>query len=210
MTPLAIDKSFTVSASLYFGVNDDLGADGIAFVLQNKGSSVVGIKGGGMGLGGISPSLGVTFDTFMNPHDPTEDHVAVVLDGMLVKGILAGPLPFPGNQQIEDGVFHDVIFEWLSGTKTLNVYWQGSTSTLITTKVDLVSILGSDSAYLGFTSSTGQYSNRLEVCIKSLIGTIFTSAPSNQPSMSSSANPSSNMIPSRISYSPTKIGRAHV
>lgn len=140
-TPLTIADSFTVSASLYFGVNDALGADGIAFVLQNKGSSVVGIKGGGMGLGGISPSLGVTFDTYMNPQDPAEDHIAVVRDGMLIKGILDGPFPFPEKQQIEDGVFHDVTFEWLSTTQRLNIYWEGNNSALVSTTVNLVSIL---------------------------------------------------------------------
>lgn len=102
-TPLYIAESFQVAAFLNFGINDRDGGDGIGFVIQNQGAKIVGNRGGGIGFSHLAPSLGVEFDTFQNKNEPPGDHIAIVRDGELELDILAGPLSFPGNQQIEDG-----------------------------------------------------------------------------------------------------------
>lgn len=195
--PLAITESFIVAASLYLGGKSKGGADGMGFVIQNSGPSILGHHGGGMGMKGIAPSVGVEFDTFHNTRDTmVADHIAVVRDGRVFTRIVDGPFAFPGNQEVEDGAFHDVMIEWENSTMTLNVYWEGSSTALISTHVDLVSIFGS-SAYVGFTASTGNKTNVHEVCVQSIMGTCvetvapsvstITTSPSIAPSFSTTA-----------------------
>ena len=71
-------------------------ADGIVFVLQTV-SNGSGASGGSIGYGGITPSVGVEFDTFDNGivpgafNDPNDNHVGVDIDGSLVSLALATP-----------------------------------------------------------------------------------------------------------------------
>jgi hypothetical protein len=55
-------------------------ADGIVFVLQTV-SAGAGSTGGLIGYGGISPSVGVEFDTYQNGWDPNDNHVGIDIDG---------------------------------------------------------------------------------------------------------------------------------
>jgi hypothetical protein len=57
-----LSEDFRISADLNFGILDDSGADGIAFVIQPL-SSDIGTLGGGIGYQGITPSLAIEFDT---------------------------------------------------------------------------------------------------------------------------------------------------
>jgi hypothetical protein len=58
-------------------------ADGLAFVLQSEGKTVVGDGGGGLGYGSIARSVAVEFDIFDNPEnvDPDGNHFAIHLAG---------------------------------------------------------------------------------------------------------------------------------
>ena len=40
------------------------GADGLVFVIQTQGNSALGCGGGGMGYKGLTPSVGIEFDTY--------------------------------------------------------------------------------------------------------------------------------------------------
>ena len=65
------------------------GADGFAFVIQNQDLGAVGaygiytraeantILGKGIGYDGISRSLVVEFDTFLNDNDPSDHHISI-------------------------------------------------------------------------------------------------------------------------------------
>jgi hypothetical protein len=56
-------------------------ADGIVFVVQTTSNSVGG-NGGSIGYGGVTPSVGIEFDTFLNPGwDPNNNHVGIDIDG---------------------------------------------------------------------------------------------------------------------------------
>ena len=48
-TLLDLSQSFELNTQLYFGATDANGADGLAFVLQNYGTTALGEKGGGLG-----------------------------------------------------------------------------------------------------------------------------------------------------------------
>ncbi|HRO75684.1 MAG TPA: hypothetical protein PLP27_06015, partial [Crocinitomicaceae bacterium] len=76
---ISLNNSFDFNFTVFLGHND-AGADGIAFVLQPISTSV-GSSGGGLGFGGITPSLGVTIDTYQNAGDPSYDHIAYQKNG---------------------------------------------------------------------------------------------------------------------------------
>ena len=87
------DKSFTVN----LGCNNSTwgGADGMVFALQPLNTSI-GSSGGQMGMGGVSPSLGVYIDTYQNTihGDPYNDHISINLNGDVIHSSsnnIAGP-----------------------------------------------------------------------------------------------------------------------
>ena len=117
-----LTSDFKVEGKIFFGTNNN-GADGIAFIMQPISNSE-GAPGGGLGYMGISPSIGVEFDTWYNIEygDPTaNDHAAIVVNG-------------DGNTHlenvtltnIEDGQYHDFIFNWVASTKTMTVSLDGN------------------------------------------------------------------------------------
>ena len=184
-TRVDVSRSFTLDAAMYFGTHDGVnnrtnsGADGIAFVLQNQGPGAVGAIGGGMGWSGILPSIGVAFDTYQNnatSGDPPGDYFSLIRNGKVINGRLTAPIELGFN--IEDGQYHNVTFEWMSPIQTIRVSVDG-TVVLTKSAINLTSYVGNkDSAYLGFTASTGEASNRQAVCIKSIEAHNSTTAPS--------------------------------
>jgi cysteine-rich repeat protein len=153
-------QSATFSTSFAFRVtNPDAaqdGADGLVFVVQNL-SNNVGTSGGGIGYQGITPSIGVEFDTFRNPgYDPNGNHVGILTNGFVDHRTIA-PVTAPVN--MESG---DLVYAWidLDGT-TLSVYVAGTDSkpatalTSLDVSGELAAILGNGQAYVGFTAATG-------------------------------------------------------
>ena len=157
-----LDYDFKVTSSIYLGT-DDGGADGIAFVLQPL-SSNAGSSGGGMGYQGISPSYAVEFDTYYNGGaDPTSnDHIAIVKNG---EGSIAAHSPYSARSNLEDGNWHDAIFEWNATTKYFKVTYEGSV--LFNVNIDLTSSVfnNNSNVYWGFTAATGGCKNLQRVDI---------------------------------------------
>ena len=158
---LGID--FNVTAKVFLGY-DDVGADGIAFIMQPL-SSDQGSEGGGLGYIGISPSIGVEFDTYYNPEygDPTsDDHIAVVVNGDGNTHINSVTMP-----NLEDGKYHDFKFSWVASTNTMTVSFDGVD--IITYTRDIVSEIfsGSNEVYYGFTGATGGRKNLQLVWLES-------------------------------------------
>ena len=68
-------------------------SDGLAFVIQNVGTSALGGSGGGIGYDGISNSVAVEFDTHQNfMWDPNDHHVALESCGKMTTKPFS-PLP---------------------------------------------------------------------------------------------------------------------
>lgn len=138
--------------------NDGPGADGIVFVVQDQANNVGG-TGGGIGYAGISPSLGVEFDTWNNGYgygdDNNGNHVAINTDGVLNDADLT-----PIATRMNNG---DVWYAWIDyngTTDDLQVKLTDNnptrpTNALIDTTVNLELILGQSSAFVGFTAGTG-------------------------------------------------------
>ncbi|MBS0363891.1 MAG: hypothetical protein JSR98_21165, partial [Proteobacteria bacterium] len=114
---LSTDYSFSTRFTFTIGSNHqtqygEIGADGIAFVLQPLSNNVGGL-GGGLGYAGIAPSLEVEFDPYSNGTDPRlpgsgalngNDHIAIMENGdptnHLAYTIVSPTLELDGGQDI--------------------------------------------------------------------------------------------------------------
>ena len=134
-------------------------------MLQTQGPDALGGGGGGLGYLGIQPSVAVEFDTFQNsPFDPNDNHVAILTNGLLNDmdpqspyGVVNCDSPIGVFGCIANG---DVWSVWIDYNGTnLAVALADNSSTrpanLISYPIDLTSLLGQTSAYVGFTGGSG-------------------------------------------------------
>ncbi len=160
-----------------FGINggcDDKsenGGDGIAFVIQNKNTSVCGGYGGNIGYGSLENALAFEFDTFKNDSseiidfkDPNGNHFAIQHS----KDIIS-PLHSPENTislnanipKLINGETYTITLDYSADNKTLKIYMD-SASTNFKHIANLENFIFSNyinltnnQAYIGFTSGTG-------------------------------------------------------
>ena len=166
-----LDNPFDIELSVYLGTKDANGADGMTFVLHNdvRGTAAQGANGGFMGVGdpgAVTPSLVIEFDTWANGaglgDTTTLDHTAVYLNGNLGGPQLIAATPIGAGGNVENGLYHMTRYVWNPATNTLQYYFDGA---LIGTIVrDLRADLGSNYATVGFTGSTGGFSNLQKGC----------------------------------------------
>lgn len=163
-----LTESFDFHFTVYLG-NNPGGADGIAFVLQPISTSV-GVVGGGLGFQGVTPSVGVTLDTYENDtdNDPFYDHIAIQLNGDLNHASannIAGPeYIIPNVANFADGQFHDMQVVWDANTQTLSTFIDGLLR--VSATLDLVNDVfsGDPEVFWGFTGSTGGLNNNQRFC----------------------------------------------
>lgn len=140
-----------------FDGNPDSGADGIVFVIQPIDSSL-GSLGSGIGYQGIGNSLGVEFDNWNNSanNDPGQSHVGIDINGSVNhnSGLPTANIVDP---QLDEGDLWHAWIEYDGTTLEVRLSLEDSRpeEPLITTDIDLISILGQTTAYIGFTSATG-------------------------------------------------------
>ncbi len=159
-----LTQPFNFNFDIFLGNNDSPGADGIAFVLQPISTSV-GTSGSGLGFQGITPSLGVTIDTYQNgpDNDPAYDHIAIQVNGDLNHNSannIAGPVTaLSSSNNIEDGAWHSLRVQWDPAFNTISAYIDGNLR--VTVVKDLVNTVfaGNPMVYWGFTGSTGGENN---------------------------------------------------
>jgi len=174
-TPVTFNADYTFSVFFQFSMTNPGGiaaADGMTFVLQTEGPNALGTDGGSLGYQGISPSVAVEFDTYLNsPYDINNNHIAILTNGQLNDtdpqtpyGVTSCPFA-PGTFGcMSNG---DVWSVWIDYDGTnLNVALADSSTTrpanLISYPINLAGILGQTSAYVGFTAGTGAgYQNHI-------------------------------------------------
>lgn len=167
---LDLTEDFLVDFSFYLGDND-AGADGIAFLLQPISTSI-GTTGGGIGYEGVSPSLGLEFDTWQNIdlNDPTFDHLALQQNGDLdhlgPNNLSSGTVPIlDAVTNAEDDMYHNCQVTWDADSMLYSVYVDCELKLEYTGDI-VNNIFGGDPfVFYGFTSATGGASNDHEVCI---------------------------------------------
>jgi gliding motility-associated-like protein len=157
-----LDQDFDISSKVFLG-NEDGGADGMAFVLQNQSISAGG-AGGGLGYLGITPSFAVEFDTFNNGgFEPFQDHIAIIKNGDVLGAHNAYATPF--EVQMEDGQWHAVRFVWTASTKNFQVYYEGVKRFDVTVDLKASIFNNADFVYWGFVAATGGLNNLQQVDI---------------------------------------------
>lgn len=163
------NENFRISAEIYLGTKDDDGADGLALVFQMKDNHFVS-QGGGLGYQGISPSIVIEFDTYhngdetpihmrgaTNNNDPVEDHVGLRTDGSPVHTAS----DYVVVENLEDGKYHPITFEWNASQQTLNLSLDGKQ--IFKEKSIPENGLAGQQVYFGFTAATGGLSNEHKV-----------------------------------------------
>ncbi len=160
-----LNESFTIEGKMNFGTKDGTGADGIVFILSTNPDALGG-GGGGIGFAGITPSIGVEFDTYQNAtyNDPVNDHMAIMANGAVVHTPplnLAGPVNL-GN--IETGQDYCFLIIWDANNQTLIAGLNGN---LFSYTGNIVNNIfgGNPIVHYGFSSATGLAYNRHVVCV---------------------------------------------
>ncbi len=166
-TKISLNNSFDFWFNVFLGCNDAEGADGIVFMLQPISTSV-GAAGGGMGFDGVSPSIGITLDTWQNYtlNDPPYDHISIQANGNVTHGSdLAGPVEISASSSnVEDCQWHTLRISWDANTKWLRTYFDGILR--LEKQVDLINTIfnGDPSVYWGFSGATGGKVNLQQFC----------------------------------------------
>jgi len=130
------------------------GADGLVFVIQSVSANIGG-AGGGIGYLGINNSVGVEFDTWLNPEqgDPSTNHVGIDTYGSVVSGVAANvPTRF------DDGNIWHAWVDYNGTSLEVRVNQTGVRpgAALLSQDLNVGAIIGNNSqAYIGFTSGTG-------------------------------------------------------
>jgi hypothetical protein len=128
-------------------------ADGISFVLQANAPTALGLGLGGLGYQGIGHSVAVKFSTFRHPGDPSSSTTGLVVNGANPAG---------GSDTTPSGVLLNS-----QDQKQITLTYDGTTLSeeildvprnltfTASFVVNIPQILGSDTAYVGFTGATG-------------------------------------------------------
>lgn len=156
--------NFASNFSYDFTINlgsSDAGADGMAFVMQNdpSGRCKCGTAGGSLGAGGITNSLTVEVDTYLNTEDrddgmtgvlcsggPEPDHLDIWLNGVVNPEYGSSCVTDGGERvvasavrlmsganiyNIENGANHVLRIAWNAGTTTLTAsVWDSGVTTM--------------------------------------------------------------------------------
>lgn len=186
--PFALDGNTSFSSFMVFRMHSGSGADGFTFTIHSDtgGASELGSGGGSLGYGGISPSIAVEADTFLNGGaDPDANHIGINLNGSLTSVATAtmGPnldggqpfylwVDYDGTTDLLDVFINDLNVK--PGTPTLSL------------NHDLFALLG-DSVFVGFTAATGGLNNVHDIESWALD---WGSAPTRGPAIPVAANAS--------------------
>lgn len=152
---LGADVSFSTRFTFNFNTQLGGGADGLVFVVQTNSNSVGGL-GGGIGYQDIPNSVGIEFDNWNNGDIDgySDNHVGINLIGS-VNSVSRIESPYV----LDSGSDLTAWVDYNGATNLLEVRLSNGSSrpgaALLSYNVDLVSVLGTPNAYVGFTSGTG-------------------------------------------------------
>jgi gliding motility-associated-like protein len=162
-----LNNSFDFNFNVYLGCQDANGADGIVFILQPI-STNVGTTGEGMGFEGVTPSVGISLDTWQNfnRNDPVFDHIDININGTVTHGSdLAGPVQASASSDnIEDCQWHVLRIQWDAVNKIIYSYFDGVLR--VQANIDMVSTIFSNNpdVFWGFSAATGGSNNLQQFC----------------------------------------------
>jgi hypothetical protein len=157
-TAISLDSNASFSTRFNFRITDQQngGADGLVFVVQTV-SNTAGGGGGGIGYIGLNNSVGIEFDNWFNSgFDPDDNHAGIDLNGNIASSPVVN---LDSIAQLDAGDIWTAWVDYNGATQLLevraNITGVRPLSALMSTNVNLVSVLGSTDAFVGFTSGTG-------------------------------------------------------
>lgn len=184
-TPITLGTNATFSTKFQFQFTQPGGwdpADGITFLLAASPNGLGGL-GVGMGYSGVPNSFAVEFDTYNNAgyglgnnDGNSSNHVAIDTNGQLTNTALAnvygnGSCGFPvggtPNQNdhtvpgcMSNGNIWTALITYDGASQLLNVSLtdpaeSGPFNAIQNYSIDIASLLGTNTAYVGFSSGTG-------------------------------------------------------
>ncbi|MDF2454922.1 MAG: legume lectin beta domain protein [Cytophagaceae bacterium] len=170
-----MNVAFDYTYSVNLGSND-AGADGLTFTLQNNaaGTSAIGSPGYNLGIGPLTNTFIVEFDTYDNgagQSDIPADHVAINVNGNFATPV-AGPVQAAASANIEDGTSHNVRITWNPATTVFSVFFDDLVTPKLTYTNDIINNVfgGNSMVYWGVTGSTGSFTNEQSMCPGNLPG----------------------------------------
>lgn len=132
-------------------------ADGFVFTIQSV-SSDAGGSGGGIGYSGIDSSVGVEFDTYYNysMSDPQENHIAIDTNGEVTHDASGADVKNISADFSNGEIWHAWV-DYDGTTLEVRLSSTGARPSLpdLEKTLDIPSVIGQDTAYIGFTSATG-------------------------------------------------------
>ena len=164
-------------AEFSFQITDprDGGADGLAFVIQNRRPGLLGGGGGGLGYDGIPNRLAVEFDTWRNEGhelgeteegDPNDNHISVHTGGTGANSA-HGSYSLghtTGIPDLSSGEIHPVVLVYDPGW--LEVWIGDGDQPVLSVGVDLAELLDlrdGERAWIGITAATGLSSQNHDI-----------------------------------------------
>ena len=169
-TAIVLGTGATFSSTFQFQITNRGGinpADGIAFVVAQNATGL-GSSGGGLGYAGVGNSVAVEFDTFNNGGlDTSSNHVAVDTNGVLTNSALANPygvvtcISNVGYTLgcMSNGDVWTATIDYDGTAQLLDVYVQDGGNAvqhiINSYSIDIASLLGTTTAFVGFSSGTG-------------------------------------------------------
>jgi hypothetical protein len=146
--------------------------DGFTFCIQNQGPFALGGANSGLGYGPdpyneksgtIQKSIALKFDSYQNPGDPSSSSVGLFIKGDKPIGgidVLPYGIDFKSNHKFRADINYDgkILTLVLTDLET-------KASMTHEYKVDIQSIVGDSSAYVGFTGSTGELDDEWKIAI---------------------------------------------
>lgn len=147
--------TFTFQMTGAGGVTDasgQTGADGLTFTIQNVSPAALGSDGGSIGYGGLNPSVAVEWDTYLNSFDRDSNHL-----GIDTYGSLTSLRTLAVGDRFDNGAVWHAWVDYDGATLQVRTNMSGDRPLLpdLTLDIDIPGVLGSNSGFVGFTSSTG-------------------------------------------------------
>ncbi|MEO1448256.1 MAG: PQQ-dependent sugar dehydrogenase [Bacteroidota bacterium] len=165
--PINLDGDMTATFNLSLG-DDNNGADGASFVFQQEGTGAIGGAGTNHGVSGITPSVGIAFDTYGQPND----EIFVWENGNMGAVIGSRVCATPSCSDIENGSAHAVKIVWTAATNTLEIYFGGELRKTYTGDIINTHFGGDPWVYIGMGGGTGGLTNQHVVCNFNLDATL--------------------------------------
>jgi len=157
-----LNDAFEINFDIFLGCGKN-SADGVAFVLHQNGPKALGQSGSGLGYKGITPSLIVEFDNYLNEFEgffPSPDtHVAIMQNGSndhLSAANLAGPVLANPAKPARPCKYYKASINWEPETNTLTILVDDKQILTYTGNVVSNIFNGKPEVFWGFTGASSK------------------------------------------------------